>query len=313
MISEPLPAKTHLPKGTRCAVALSYDLEMCAGYAPDGINHGRIMPAVQEYMRRLMDVAEHYDTKLHFFYVCNGLEEPNIDYLREISRRGHVIDSHTYSHQSIANISAEQLDDELSKANQLLHDKLGVTSTVLRGPFGYKQGWVNLPRENRDVIVQNGFRWISGECDDLVYQHGLDFWVRAPDRNVPYGYSENLIEIPMQGWTDRMWFDMRPEVDQKSFGAWRQVYGHRPVPEGWRAPWPNENALGDWIDLNRRTLDYCYEQRLLWVPVWHPYTHYLHDPENRALEALLEHAASKAERAWVCTVRDAAERLRIET
>jgi hypothetical protein len=43
------PLRTNLPEGIRCAIALSYDLEMCAGYAPDGINHGRIIPPVQQY------------------------------------------------------------------------------------------------------------------------------------------------------------------------------------------------------------------------------------------------------------------------
>jgi hypothetical protein len=30
----------RLPAGVRCAIALSYDLEMCAGYQPDLVNHG---------------------------------------------------------------------------------------------------------------------------------------------------------------------------------------------------------------------------------------------------------------------------------
>jgi hypothetical protein len=63
------------------------------------------------------------------------------------------------------------------------------------------------------------------------------------------------------------------------------------------------------VALNLACLDYAYENRLLWVPVWHPYTHYLHDPESRMLKALLRHAAGKAERVWVCTVRDAAAML----
>ena len=39
----------QLPEGVRCGIALSYDLEMCAGYQPDGVNHGRIIPEVQAY------------------------------------------------------------------------------------------------------------------------------------------------------------------------------------------------------------------------------------------------------------------------
>jgi hypothetical protein len=302
----------EMPEGIRCAIALSYDLEMCAGYARDGINHGRIMQPVKDYVRRLMDVAEHYNTKLHFFYVCNGLEEKDVEYLKEILERGHVIDSHTYSHQGVAIISAEELDEELLRANRLLEERLGVNSVVLRGPYGYKDGRRNLPDTNREVIVRNGFRWISGECDDIVYQHGMDFWVRAPERDQPYAYSNDLVEIPIQGWTDRMWFDMRPEVNQGVIASWREIYGHQPVPQGWKAPWTIENALEGWIELNLLTLDYAYEHRLLWVPCWHPYTHYLHDPDCRTLEAFLKHAGSKQERVWVCTVRDGTEMIRIE-
>lgn len=284
---------------------------MCAGYAPDGINHGRLMPALQEYTLRLCEVAERYGVRLHFFYVCNGLQVEDIGYLREILRRGHVIDSHTYSHQGLAVVDAETLDQELSRANQLLQERLGVTSIVLRGPGGYPEGWRTLPPANRRVILENGFRWVTGEYDARAYSRSPTEWVCAAERNRPYAYPEGLIEIPIQGWTDRMWFDMRPEVDRAILDAWRTVHGHRPVARGWRAPWAISGALKGWIALNRECLDYAYEHRLLWVSCWHPYTQYLHDPEMRILESLLEHAVSKPERTWVCTVRDAAEMLTI--
>ena len=57
--------------------------------------------------------------------------------------------------------------------------------------------------------------------------------------------------------------------------------------------------------------DYAYEHRLLWAPVWHPYTHYLHDPENRALPALLEHMSGKPERFAFYTLRDVTEMMSV--
>jgi peptidoglycan/xylan/chitin deacetylase (PgdA/CDA1 family) len=278
---------------------------MCKGYSPEGINHGRIIQPIQEFTLRMCDVAERYDTHLHFFYVCNGLEEADITYLEEIIRRGHLIDSHTYSHQGIAVISPAQLDEELTLANQLLKEKLGINSSILRGPYGYEQGWRNLPPENREVIMKNGFKWVSGEINLDVYDRDRHYWMSSASRYLPYTYPEGLMEIPVQGWTDRMWFDLRPEVDQSLIASWREVYGHKPVPTGWQAPWVMENALDDWIDLNLECLDYAYRHHLMWAPAWHPYTHYLHDPENRMLEALLEHAANKTEKVWVCTLRDA--------
>lgn len=60
------------------------------------------------------------------------------------------------------------------------------------------------------------------------------------------------------------------------------------------------------VEIPIHVLYYAYEHRLLWVPCWHPYTHYLHDPDHRTLSALLARAAAKPERVWVCTLRDAA-------
>lgn len=301
----------QLPPGVRCAVALSYDLEMCAGYAPDGINHGRLMPALQSYTLRLCEIAERYGVALRFFYVCNGLEgaedgSPLVDFMRGLVERGHVIDSHTYSHQGLAVVDAATLNEELARANHLLWERLGVRSTVLRGPGGYPDGRRTLSPANRRAILDNGFRWVSGEYDPRTYTLDREQWASAPARNRPYRHPDGLVEIPIQGWTDRMWFDMRPEVDASLLNGWRAAYGHQPTPEGWRAPWSLPGALEEWIALNRDCLDYAYEHRLMWVPCWHPYTQYLHDPDVRILTALLDRAASKPERVWVCTLRDAA-------
>ncbi len=105
-----------LPPDVRCAIALSYDLEMCAGYAPDLINHGHIIPEIQQYTLDLCDVAESFDARLHFFYVANGLESDNIGYLKEILERGHIIDSHTYSHVSLAIEDMQLLQNNLKMA-----------------------------------------------------------------------------------------------------------------------------------------------------------------------------------------------------
>src|SRR5689334_14833626 len=98
-----------LPDGVRCAIALSYDLEMCGGYQPDRICHGRLMPALQDYTRGLCSVAEEFDVRLHFFFVANGFDQA-LDLLREIRDRGHVVEQHTYSHISLRTDDLENLD-----------------------------------------------------------------------------------------------------------------------------------------------------------------------------------------------------------
>ena len=295
-----------LPDNIRCAIALSYDLEMCAGYQPDGVNHGRIIPEVQDYTLSLCDVAETFGTKLHFFHVGNGFEE-TLGCLRQIHDRGHHLDNHTLTHLPLLTDEVEKLDDELATVNRLFEERLGFRSTVLRGPGGYQNGLDGKP-ENQEVILKNGFRWVSCRFDgsDLL---NVEHVIRSPEEDGPYAYPTGLIEIPIHGYTDRSFFDNIHCTDPDAYQEWRTVDGGRAMPPEWRAPWPSPTALDDWIEFNHRAIDYVYENRLLWVPTWHPMTHYLHDRDNVALRDFLAYCASKNEKAWVCTVRDAADLL----
>ena len=138
---------------------------------------------------------------------------------------------------------------------------------------------------------------------------GLDYDAAAPSRLGPYSYPTGLIELPIQGWMDRGYFDMFKCVDQEAYDDWRAEHGHKPVPGDWKCPWTDDDALDGWIEYNLAALDFAYDNRLLWVPTWHPYSHYLHDPQNRMLPALLERARSKSEKVHVGTVRDAVQML----
>ncbi len=301
------PVKVSLPPGVRCAIALSYDTDTAGGYAPDGICHGRTPPFLHEYMLRMCDAAETHDTRLHFFQIGDGLEEPRVvEYVREILGRGHIVDSHTYSHIALTTTDVEALNHELAVTNRLFKERLGWRSTILRGPGGYPQGLDGLP-ENQEVILDNGFRWVSGRYNHALYSQGLQFGLEAAAREPIYSYPSGLIEMTVQGYTDRAWFDTMKCIDAEAYQAWRVIEGHQPVPDGWQCPWTAPEALDEWIAHNLAAADFAYDNRLLWVPVWHPYTHYLHDPDNRMLPALLEHCAAKPEPVLVCTLRDAVD------
>jgi len=304
------PVSVTLPDDVRCAIALSYDTDMAGGYAPDGVCHGRTAPFLAEYMLRLCDTAERHDVALHFFKIANGLE-PDVDagHLEEILARGHVVDSHTYSHVPLVTDDLEALDDEVSRANRLLRERLGVTSTVLRGPGGYAEGLRGLP-ENQRIILDKGFRWVSGEYSDNLRSGELGAAVRNPSVDVPYAYDSGLIELPIQTWTDRSFFDTHQCVDRAALEAFKAEWGHKRLPDDWTgAPWTRPDALKRWLEYNLAVADYVYENRLLCVMCWHPYSHYVHDPDNQMLSVLLQWAELQPERVWVCTVRDACEML----
>lgn len=299
------PVTVALPEGVRCALALTYDTDMAGGYAPDGICHGRTMPQLKEYMLRLCDTAEAHCTRLHFFQIGNGLEPTeDVGYLREIIDRGHDLDSHTYSHVPLVTDDLKLLDFELRRTNELLAERLGHTSTVLRGPGGYAHGLRGKPA-NQQVILGNGFRWVSCEFN---LRAGFDDYLETvanPARDVCYAYDSGLIEAPLMTLTDRTFFDSIMNIDPEGWKAWAREHGHQPLPEGWtKAPWTREDALDRWIEYNLAVADYAYAHGLLAVICWHPYSHLVHDPENRMLPTLLTWA-EQHEGAVVCTLRDA--------
>ncbi len=260
-------------------------------------------------MLRLCDTAERHDVALHFFKIANGLE-PDIDagHLEEILARGHVVDSHTYSHEPLVTDDLAALDDELSRASRLLAERLGVTSTVLRGPGGYAEGLRGLPGNQR-VILDNGFRWVSCEYSENLRAGDWDAAVRNPSVDVPYAYDSGLIELPLQTWSDRSFFDTIQCVDPAALEAFKAEWGHKRLPEGFVPPWTAPDALELWIEYNLAVAQHLYDNRMFGVMCWHPYSHYVHDPDNQMLSALLEWAEMQPERAWVCTLRDACEML----
>ncbi|MEA3400878.1 MAG: polysaccharide deacetylase family protein [Armatimonadota bacterium] len=305
--SDRTPVQVTLPDGVRCAMAMTYDTDMAAGYAPDGVCHGRSMPALKSYILRLCDTAEQLGVRLHFFQIANGLEPTeDVGYLREVLDGGHDLDSHTYSHEPLNTEHLGLLHRELSRADELFEERLGHTSTVLRGPGGYEHGLRGLP-DNQQVILDNGFRWVSCEYN---FRAGPDDYMQAvsgPAEDVVYAYDSGLIELPIMSLTDRNFFDSIMNVDRAAYEAWRAEWGHRAVGESWtKAPWTADDALDRWIDYNLSVADFAYQNALLWVVAWHPYSHYLHDPENRALPALLRWAAER-DGVLVCTLRDVVE------
>lgn len=292
----------------RCAVAITYDLEMCAGYSPEGVNHGRIAPFLQDYTLDLCRRAAAQGASPHFFYTSNGLDYPDeqAPFLKEILSYGHLISSHTYSHMPLHTTPPEKLDADLARANDLLYRHLGIVSEVLRGPGGYpdEDGLASRP-EQREVIRRNGFGYVSGSVIPRSVRGEYPPESLISDRQ-RFVYDDGLVELAIHCYTDRQWFDMDHLADQTAYDSWRLTQGHCAMPSGWRAPWATPEARERFVAYNLRCMDHAYDNRLLLVFTWHPYTQLIHDPDQRVLASTLQHVRSKAETVWLCTLRDIA-------
>lgn len=151
------------------------------------------------------------------------------------------------------------------------------------------------------MLLKNGFKCVSGRYNHELFQKES---IEGPALEPPYIYPTGLVELPIQSTTDRHWFDDLRCADREAYNEWRRECGHRAVPEGWDCSWTDASALRDWSNYNLAVADFAHEHRLLWVACRHPYSHYLHDPHNLTLPALLEHWRKKTEKVLFCTLKD---------
>jgi len=301
----------RIPSPCRCAVCLTFDTDMARGYSPPDqpFCHGRTAAFVADSMRRLMDTAEQFDVRLHFFKIANGLEQGNDwSVYQEALERGHDIDSHTYSHMNLAyTADPAELDADLRRANALLKDRLGIDPFVLRDPGGYLDR--ELPEANRRVILDNGFQYVSGEFNAWAdCSEHLERIVDDPLRHPPFRYDDGLVEIPVHGWSDRSFFDgLSPR--KEALYEWRESFGHKPVPDDWVCPWTDSDAMDRFIEAHKNAFDSAYENGVLYDLACHPYSLYLHDRDSRFLHEFITYIRSKPEPVWIGTLRDLVEKL----
>uniref|UniRef100_I2Q3D6 Glycosyl transferase n=1 Tax=Desulfovibrio sp. U5L TaxID=596152 RepID=I2Q3D6_9BACT len=88
-----------------------------------------------KFTPRVLDILKEEDVKATFF-IIGGNGEKNPELLRRIYAEGHDIGNHTYTHPNIADVSATQLNLEVSATQRLLESVLGRQTHLFRSPYG---------------------------------------------------------------------------------------------------------------------------------------------------------------------------------
>jgi peptidoglycan/xylan/chitin deacetylase (PgdA/CDA1 family) len=108
---------TGLKPGTK-QIALTYD---------DGPNDPHTL--------RLLEVLAKHNVKATFF-LLGRFTKQRPDIARELTRAGHVVGNHTFSHPNLIFASALQTKLQLLDCQQALSDAVGEHSPLFRPPFG---------------------------------------------------------------------------------------------------------------------------------------------------------------------------------
>lgn len=222
----------------RALIAITLDLEMSAQYPRREITEwnyekGNLDEPTKQYARQAARVAKERGGLIHFFCVGRVLEQPDVDWLREIAAEGHPIGNHTYDHVHVKatepdltqfrfqrapwlveGLSAREIiDRNIRLATAAMKSRLGIAPAGFRTPGGFSNGLEDRPDVQR-LLHDAGFRWVSSkyplhETGKPKERPGPEVFasiVKAQEQAQPLVYPSGLIEIPMSPISDVMAF-----------------------------------------------------------------------------------------------------------
>lgn len=110
-----------------------------------------------EFTPRILEILEKINAKATFFCIGKQIEKyPEI--LQKTHQSDHLIGNHTFHHSSKNGFySAEKIIDEIFSTNQLIKEKINVTTKIFRPPFGVTNPHISkaLNKTQHDVIGWN--------------------------------------------------------------------------------------------------------------------------------------------------------------
>lgn len=187
------------------------------------------------------------------------------------------IEQHTFSHvpfrtvrpseelhKSVEGESLEIIEKDISSANVLLGNILGIQCKGLCAPKGYFRG-LKYRKDILEIVASNGLKFVRS------YGRNEEDWQPVPFEIQPFWYEEedfpDILEIPGQGWQDTIW---------------RRVYG-----------WNNRE---DFIQYLKGSVDYVVRNRLVWSCVFHDWSCVREDLNLTIMKEFFEYAMGKGAR-----------------
>ena len=90
----------------------------------------------EEWTPKILDILKQKNVKATFFVVGKQVQKyPEM--LRRINADGHVIGDHTFDHVDLTKLDAQQVDQEIEKCAELVHEIIGKTPNLVRPPYGF--------------------------------------------------------------------------------------------------------------------------------------------------------------------------------
>jgi cellulose synthase/poly-beta-1,6-N-acetylglucosamine synthase-like glycosyltransferase/peptidoglycan/xylan/chitin deacetylase (PgdA/CDA1 family)/spore germination protein YaaH len=193
--SVPVPQKM-VTKEAMDSYPLTYTVEY-HGYKPRQVALSFDDGPDPTWTPRILDVLKKYNVKGTFFMI-GEVAEDNVSTMQRVFREGHEIGNHTFTHPDISDISAQQLDLELTLTERLFGSKLGVQPLYFRPPYSIDQEPdTDDQAAPIDRIQAKGYTVVANKID-------TNDWDEHP-RKTPREIADSVLQQldDMQGQPDR--------------------------------------------------------------------------------------------------------------
>jgi peptidoglycan/xylan/chitin deacetylase (PgdA/CDA1 family) len=302
------PKKAARPKAQ---IAITLDLEMSAQYPRDGMTEwnfqkGNLDEPTKKYSVAAARVVKQLGGRIHFFCVGRVLEQPNIDWLKEISNEGHPIGNHTYDHVNVLATKAEQTQFRFQRApwlvagqsaEEIIRSNIRLTTIALKERAGIEVNGFRTPggfntaltgREDVQALLkESGFSWVSskypphlsGEKGKPPGEEVYESIVAAQKQAQPFRYSNGLIDIPMS-----------PISDVTAFRS-----------KKWKLDW--------FLEATRRNVEWAIETGGVFDFLAHPSCMVVEDPKFQTVRMICEMVRSAGDRAEIATLDQIAAKM----
>ncbi|WP_116246691.1 polysaccharide deacetylase family protein [Nocardiopsis sp. FIRDI 009] len=121
-----------------------------------------------EHTDALMDTLAEYDAQATF-YVLGSLVEEFPEALERMAAEGHELGNHTWEHDDLSGMSAEDIEADMARTNAAVRDVIGVDPPSMRPPYGALNGTVRetvgMPIILWDVDTMD---WRSRDTDEVA-------------------------------------------------------------------------------------------------------------------------------------------------
>jgi peptidoglycan/xylan/chitin deacetylase (PgdA/CDA1 family) len=114
-----------------------------------------------KYTDELLDVLDEHDAKATFYVLGSNIDNFE-DTVERMAEDGHEVGNHTWDHDDLATLSADQIKDDLERTDRAIADVTGEKPATMRPPYG------SLSDTAREAIHHPILLW---DVDTLDWQH----------------------------------------------------------------------------------------------------------------------------------------------